>query len=73
VSGDAVTKIDIPSVDILRRAVTEVLARFQKTQSRRPNIEEWEGLLTAAVDREELGVVKAVRIDVAYDDDTDDD
>jgi hypothetical protein len=69
----AVTKIDIPSVDILRRAVSAVLERFAKEQQRTPTIEEWESLLTAAVDRQELGIVKAVRIDVAYDDGTDDD
>jgi hypothetical protein len=62
-----------PSCDILRAAVDAVLAEHQKALGRRPTKEEWEALLTQAVDRQEVGVVISVKIDLADDDELDED
>ena len=64
--------VDLGSVDLLRPAVDAVIARFEKEQGRRPTKEEWEGLLTIALDRLEVGVVIGVKIDLADDDELDD-
>lgn len=65
-------KVDIPSLDILRPAVDAVLVQFKKTHGRSPTKEEWEAVLTAALDRHELGVLIGVKIDVASDDELND-
>ena len=65
-------KVDIPSLDILRPAVDAVLAQFKTTHGRYPTKEEWEAILTAALDRDEVGVMMAVKIDLASDDELDD-
>lgn len=66
-------KIHLPSFHILKRAVDEVLGEYQKEYGRRPTTQEWELLLSNAVDRLEVGVVKSVKIDLAEDDGSDED
>ena len=62
-----------PALAILKRAVEDVLAEYQKAEGRRPTLREWEILLHNAVDRLEVGVVKSLKIDLAEDDGSDDD
>lgn len=64
--------VDLASLDLLRPAIDAVLAAHEKKHGRRPTKEEWEALLTAALDRMEVGVVIGVTIDLANDDEPDD-
>jgi hypothetical protein len=64
--------VDLAELDILTKAFDAVVAHHEKAHGRRPTKEEWEELLTAGLDRLEVGVVIDVQIDLADDDELDD-
>jgi hypothetical protein len=65
--------VDFAAMDIMKGAIDAVLAAHEKKHGRPPTKEEWEALLTASLDRLEIGVVIAVKIDLANDDELDED